>query len=74
MHTYAHSYYISCSQVGLSSDLKKPKVVDESLSVFKPMCCYENTINYSIYMMLIGYDNYVMLDVIVHVSSILVYS
>ena len=33
MCTYAHSYYIHCSYVGLSSDLKKSTVVDESLSV-----------------------------------------
>ena len=45
MYTYAHSYYINCSYVGLSSDLKKSTVVDESLSVFKPMICYENTLN-----------------------------
>ena len=46
--TYTHSYYISCSCVGLSSDLKKSTVVDESLSVsINPMFCYENTFNYS---------------------------
>ena len=28
------------------SELKKSIVVDESLSVFKPMFCYENTFNY----------------------------
>ena len=35
MHIYAHSYYISCSHVGLSSDLKKSTVVDEILPVCK---------------------------------------
>ena len=49
MCTYAHSYYISCSYVGLSSDLKRSTVADESLSVsINPMFCYENTFNYSI--------------------------
>ena len=33
MCTYANSYYISCSYVGLSSDLKTSTVVDESLPV-----------------------------------------
>ena len=48
MHTYAHSNYISCSYVGLSSDLKKSTVVDENLSVsINPNFCYENTFNYS---------------------------
>ena len=48
MHIYAYSYYISCSYVGLSSDLKKSTVVDESLSVsINPMFCYKNSFNYS---------------------------
>ena len=46
MCTYTHSYYIGCSYVGLPSDLQKSTVVDESLSVFKLMFCYENTFNY----------------------------
>ena len=33
MCIYTHSYYISCSYVGLSLELKKFTVVDESLSV-----------------------------------------
>ena len=49
MCTYAHSYYTSCSYVGLSSDLKKSTGVDESLSVsINQMFCYENILNYSI--------------------------
>ena len=32
--------------MGLSPDLKKSTVVDKSLSVFKPMFCYENAFNY----------------------------
>ena len=48
MHIYAHRYYISCGYVGLSSDLKKFTVVDESLFVsINPMFCYENTFKYS---------------------------
>ena len=48
MCTYGHSYYISCSYVGLSSGLKKPIVIDESLSAsINPMFCYDNTFNYS---------------------------
>ena len=48
MCTYAHSYYISCSYVGLPSDLKKSVVLKESLSVsINSMFCYENTFNYS---------------------------
>ena len=46
MCTCAHSYHISCSYVGLSWDLKKSIVVDESLSVFKPMFCFGKYFNY----------------------------
>ena len=46
MHIYAHSYYIGCSSVGLSSHLKKSPVVDESLSVFKPMFCFGEYFDY----------------------------
>ena len=46
MCAYVHKYYISCSYVRLYSDLKKCTVVNKSLSVFKPMFCYENTFSY----------------------------
>ena len=47
MCTYAHSYYISCSYAGLSSEVKMSTVVDESLSVFKPMSCFGENFNYN---------------------------
>ena len=43
MCTYAHSYYISCSYAGLSSDLKKSTVVDESFLFSNQCSVLENT-------------------------------